>query len=509
MSRLIDHEVPLRSPVPASCGHDRCTYLGHGHPSVRRRRAPARDGLRSDRPGAEHVSAAAAAGVGPSRRRDGSRYGYGQPGYGYPQQQPQAVRTTALISPAIRRVITGYPDGTQPSTEDQAAKRPRMAREPEPSADPNDAGYDMGPVTTPRSTRRSTATATWVEDPTITAGCGVPTPRQWAWISHPMRPAVHGSGLTRAGTFNCDWDWGWLPFHYGRWGWYDGYWGWQPGYAWGPALGRVARRRWLRRLASARADHPRSPRHSHNGPTFHDHRTGDPRDSQWRFTRRHDFGKGHIRGHLSKMHRKVCARRRRSSGRRSRRTTRRSAPRASCVRGSDRTITGRSRTVPPTDRSDGPARARPASWRIAWSVLRTPAMSQPRSAPRRRSVVTRRRGVAPRRRIAPRNRRIARRRRPIARRIGRPRRAVAGRTRVVARISGLATRRRTASSWSHRARRRARAAVVVAGRIRVRRRIRAAAAAAASRTRAVGVAAAATRAVAAAGIASEIAVRRN
>ena len=37
-------------------------------------------------------------------------------------------------------------------------------------------------------------------------------------------------------AFQCDWDWGWLPFHYGRWGWFDegGYWGWVPGYQWTP-----------------------------------------------------------------------------------------------------------------------------------------------------------------------------------------------------------------------------------------------------------------------------------
>jgi hypothetical protein len=37
-------------------------------------------------------------------------------------------------------------------------------------------------------------------------------------------------------TWASDWDWGWAPFHYGRW-WFDDYYGWVwlPGYTWGPA----------------------------------------------------------------------------------------------------------------------------------------------------------------------------------------------------------------------------------------------------------------------------------
>lgn len=37
-------------------------------------------------------------------------------------------------------------------------------------------------------------------------------------------------------TWVSEWDWGWAPFHYGRW-WLDDYYGWvwMPGYTWGPA----------------------------------------------------------------------------------------------------------------------------------------------------------------------------------------------------------------------------------------------------------------------------------
>jgi hypothetical protein len=37
-------------------------------------------------------------------------------------------------------------------------------------------------------------------------------------------------------TWISDFDWGWIPFHYGRWGWDDDFgWFWVPGTAWGPA----------------------------------------------------------------------------------------------------------------------------------------------------------------------------------------------------------------------------------------------------------------------------------
>src|ERR1044071_9184444 len=35
-------------------------------------------------------------------------------------------------------------------------------------------------------------------------------------------------------AFACDYPWGWLPFHYRRWGWVDGFWGWAPDYSSGP-----------------------------------------------------------------------------------------------------------------------------------------------------------------------------------------------------------------------------------------------------------------------------------
>jgi hypothetical protein len=99
-------------------------------------------------------------------------------------------------------------------------------------------------------------------------------------------------------AFQCDWDWGWLPFHYGNWGWFDdgGYWGWVPGYEWTPAAvewrnggGYVGWRPLVPQIRDHRGQHP--------GPTFHDHRTLTAHDAHWRFATETDFGKPHIRSH--------------------------------------------------------------------------------------------------------------------------------------------------------------------------------------------------------------------
>jgi hypothetical protein len=95
-------------------------------------------------------------------------------------------------------------------------------------------------------------------------------------------------------NYQCDLSWGWLPFHYGRWGWFDNHWGWQPGHQW--SAGAVEWRGgggytgW-RPLTPIIGDH-------RAGVNIRDHRTVTASDSQWRFTANNEFGKGHIKGHL-------------------------------------------------------------------------------------------------------------------------------------------------------------------------------------------------------------------
>ncbi|HEY5937410.1 MAG TPA: DUF6600 domain-containing protein [Kofleriaceae bacterium] len=96
-------------------------------------------------------------------------------------------------------------------------------------------------------------------------------------------------------TFTCDWDWGWLPFHYGQWAWFDNYWGWCPGYQWSPA--------WVEWRSNDRyvGWRPRAPIFrdhrggSRGGVVIRDHRR--PRDRDWRFLDRSHLGGRNIRQH--------------------------------------------------------------------------------------------------------------------------------------------------------------------------------------------------------------------
>jgi hypothetical protein len=96
-------------------------------------------------------------------------------------------------------------------------------------------------------------------------------------------------------TYSCDWDWGWLPFHYGQWAWFDSYWGWCPGYEWSPA--------WVEWRSNDRyvGWRPRSPilrdhrGRGRGGVVVRDHRR--PRDRDWRFLDRNHLGRTNIRQH--------------------------------------------------------------------------------------------------------------------------------------------------------------------------------------------------------------------
>jgi hypothetical protein len=177
------------------------------------------------------------------------------------------------------------------------------------SADPSDPGYVMGTVTDAEIDYTLEGYGEWVEidgygevwrpyatevgldfTPYETCGSWVWTD-DWGWV------------------YGCDWEWGWLPFHYGQWGWFDDYWAWVPDYEWSPAWvewrgggGYVG---W-RPQAPVVRDH----RHHHQGPVVRDHRTNRggqsvPRvatlnKSHWRFAAEAEFGKRNIRAHLFK-----------------------------------------------------------------------------------------------------------------------------------------------------------------------------------------------------------------
>jgi len=67
-------------------------------------------------------------------------------------------------------------------------------------------------------------------------------PHGYVWVPRHMgyrwRPYTHGRWVwTDYGwTWISDYEWGWIPFHYGRWGWDEDIgWFWVPGTIWGPA----------------------------------------------------------------------------------------------------------------------------------------------------------------------------------------------------------------------------------------------------------------------------------
>ena len=103
-------------------------------------------------------------------------------------------------------------------------------------------------------------------------------------------------------AFACDYPWGWLPFHYGRWGWFDGFWGWAPDYYWGPA--------WVEwrhggGIVGWRPLPPRHRDHRDHGHRWHDrdapvrdHRRARQYDAHWRFAAVSDFSRPHVRSHL-------------------------------------------------------------------------------------------------------------------------------------------------------------------------------------------------------------------
>jgi hypothetical protein len=86
-------------------------------------------------------------------------------------------------------------------------------------------------------------------------------------------------------AFDSEYDWGWLPFHYGQWAWMSGgYWGWCRGHHWSPA--------WVdwRHGGGLVGWRPIAPElHGHHGPV---------RETQWRFANEASFGRPHIRAHL-------------------------------------------------------------------------------------------------------------------------------------------------------------------------------------------------------------------
>ncbi|HWU90583.1 MAG TPA: DUF6600 domain-containing protein, partial [Kofleriaceae bacterium] len=234
--------------------------------------------------------------------------GYGYPGQGEPAQdepapgQPEQGPPVQAGAPGQPEYPPGYEDGTAPDSvppgaEPGASSEP-VAPGPEGQIpEPVDPGSGIGSVGDPEIDATLAPYGQWIEDaeygrvwrpyPTVVGVDFTPYETCGSWV------------YTDYGwTFACDWDWGWLPFHFGQWAWLDDGWCWVRGYTWSPAWvewrsggGYVG---WRPRAPRVR-DHRR---HGGQGAIVRDHRK--QRDSDWRFTRDRDFGRTKIRTGLYK-----------------------------------------------------------------------------------------------------------------------------------------------------------------------------------------------------------------
>ena len=205
------------------------------------------------------------------------QYQYNGPQEGAPQPDPQSVDPNTDVNAEAQSPETDPSQGMQPQDpnqdQDQAGE--------EPSGNPQDPGYVMGDVNDGEIDQTldgygqwedDDGTRVWVPDTTQVGMDFMPydTDGSWVWSD--------------AGwAFTCGYSWGWLPFHYGRWGWFHNHWGWVPGHKWGAA--------WVdwRHGNGLVGWRPMGP--GVRGAELH--------DSHWNFVHENALGAGHIAGHLT------------------------------------------------------------------------------------------------------------------------------------------------------------------------------------------------------------------
>jgi uncharacterized membrane protein YgcG len=229
-----------------------------------------------------------------------SAYGQGSPTM--PQQDPQTVQGPpgGGMDP-----YPAYQAPQQPAGEyvDPSAQTPGFAEQvpQQEGADPNqpeqqvDPDYGTQPVDDATIDATLDAYGSWVDDDDY-GRIWVPSATVVGADFTPYESDGSWDYSDSGWMFNCDYNWGWLPFHYGRWGWFDGYWGWVPGHQWGAA--------WVdwRYGGGYIGWRPLAPGFRDGGNwNVRDHRhEARVMDSQWRFAGEHDFNRPHIAAHTFK-----------------------------------------------------------------------------------------------------------------------------------------------------------------------------------------------------------------
>ncbi len=206
---------------------------------------------------------------------------------GYGQQQQTLPEPVQVAGPPGGQMDPSYyqnpqdPQGYGPGDPSQMDPNdPNMQQDPNAQApDPQQDAQSTADVDDSEINAALDGSGTWEEDPdygevwrpdaTLVGADFTPYETCGSWVN-----TAYGM------TFNCDYGWGWLPFHYGRWGWIGNRWGWVRGHQWGPG--------WVdwRRGGGVVGWRPMGP----EGGRYH------PMDSHWRFQNENEFGSGHIRG---------------------------------------------------------------------------------------------------------------------------------------------------------------------------------------------------------------------
>jgi hypothetical protein len=206
--------------------------------------------------------------------------GYGYPQYQAPQQDPNAQGPG--YAPDVPQTAVD-PNAIPPEAQDgQDAQAPEQA-------DPN---YGTEAVDDATIDATLDGYGSWVDDDDY-GRIWVPSATVVGADFTPYESDGSWDYSDSGWMFDTDYSWGWLPFHYGRWGWFDGYWGWVPGYQWGASWcdwryggGYVGWRPMAPEYRAGRNWQVRDHRHE-----------AHVMDSQWRFAGEHELNSRHIAAH--------------------------------------------------------------------------------------------------------------------------------------------------------------------------------------------------------------------
>ena len=210
----------------------------------------------------------------------------------YPQQMAWTGPPGGAIDPGYGYDGQGEPNGSYEGSYPPGQDDP--SGQATPSADPQDPNYALGDVTDPEIDATLEGYGTWQEDEDY-GRVWVPDATVVGEEFTPYDSSGEWAYTDYGWSFQSDWDWGWLPFHYGRWAQYeDGGWCWAPDHTWGASWvdwrhgGNVIG--WNPTAPHIR-DHRTHPNtQPGGGDQIRDHRTHKDPNVTWHFAATNEFG---------------------------------------------------------------------------------------------------------------------------------------------------------------------------------------------------------------------------